>query len=135
MNSPNRKGLVLYMNNRIKELRTQKKMKQSELASILGISTSAIGMYEQGRRDPDPQTLLRIAQALDVSVDYLICANDMVANFDVDSMAQGIAQNLMDNPSLMFSADCYTEEELVDLSHIIEESVKTALLKKLKPHL
>ncbi|WMJ24121.1 helix-turn-helix transcriptional regulator [Paludicola sp. MB14-C6] len=123
------------MKNRIKELRLQKKMKQSELASLIGISASAIGMYEQERRDPDPETLLRIAQIFDVSVDYLICANDMVSSFDVDSMAKGITQNLMDNPALMFSADCYTAQELADLSNIIEDSVKTALLKKLKPHL
>jgi transcriptional regulator with XRE-family HTH domain len=123
------------MNNRIRELRKQKKLKQSDLASLVGISTSAIGMYEQGRRDPDPQTLLRIAQALDVSVDYLICANDLITNFDIDSMAKGIAQNLMENPALMFSADCYTQQELEDLSNIIEDSVKSTLLKNLKPHL
>lgn len=38
---------------RLKELREEKDMKQSDLAKILECSSSAIGMYEQGRRYVD----------------------------------------------------------------------------------
>ena len=39
--------------NHLKELRAQKGYTQSELGKMLGVSASTIGMYEQGRREPD----------------------------------------------------------------------------------
>lgn len=57
---------------RIAALRRQRKMSQKELAVRLGVSPSAIGMYEQGRREPDCAGLAALAQALGVSADYLL---------------------------------------------------------------
>lgn len=62
---------------RLKTLRTDKNLKQSELADILELSTSTIGMYEQGRRYADLDTLKKIAEYFDVSVDYLIGRTDI----------------------------------------------------------
>lgn len=62
---------------RLKTLRTEKNLKQSELADILELSTSTIGMYEQGRRYADLDTLKKIAEYFDVSVDYLIGRTDI----------------------------------------------------------
>lgn len=56
----------------LRELRKAKSMKQSELAEKLGLSPSAIGMYEHGRRDPDNDTLVTISQIFDVTTDYLL---------------------------------------------------------------
>lgn len=122
------------MTNRIQELRKAKKLSQSALAKQLGISASTIGMYEQGRREPDKKMLLKLAQALDVSVDYLIGASNVIERFDIDSVSNEIAKHLIDNPALMFSADCYTEEELIELSNAIEQTVKQALIDRLKPN-
>lgn len=57
---------------RLKRLREQKKMTQSELGKILKISPSAIGMYEHGRREPDIPTLKKMAAFFKVSIDYLL---------------------------------------------------------------
>lgn len=62
---------------RLKLLRNEKDLKQSELADILGVSNSTIGMYEQGRRYPDLDTLQKIADYFDVSVDYLLGRTDI----------------------------------------------------------
>ena len=62
---------------RLKTLRTDKNLKQSELADILELSTSTIGMYEQCRRYADLDTLKKIAEYFDVSVDYLIGRTDI----------------------------------------------------------
>lgn len=120
------------MNNRIRQLRKTKGLSQLQLAQTMGISGSAIGMYEQGRREPDTDTLLNLAKIFNVTVDYLIGASDVTGTFDVDAMAKDIAKNLIDNPALMFSGDCYTQQELDDLCDVIEGSVKTAMIKKLK---
>lgn len=119
------------MPNRIKELRKALNITQSDLGKIVGVSTSAIGMYEQGRRDPDTHTLLSIAKAFNVSMDYLIGESESKERFDIDSIAKNVTKNLMDQPALMFSADCYTDNELLEISTLIENSVKNALKEKL----
>ncbi|MEN6349540.1 MAG: helix-turn-helix transcriptional regulator [Syntrophomonas sp.] len=63
------------MNNigeRIKLLRTKRKLSQADLARILGVSRSAISSYENGTRKPDQDTLIGIASCFQVSVDYLL---------------------------------------------------------------
>lgn len=53
-------------------IRKRKKMTQSDLAKILDVSTSTIGMYEQGRRQPSFEQLEEIADALNVYMSDLI---------------------------------------------------------------
>ena len=56
----------------LKDLRKQEKLSQAELAEILGISKSAVGMYEQNKRSPHSDDLLkRIAGHFGVTIDYL----------------------------------------------------------------
>ena len=57
---------------RIAALRRQANLSQAELAGRLKISPSAMGMYEQGRREPSMETLVAIARELQVSTDYLL---------------------------------------------------------------
>ena len=57
---------------RIAILRISKGWSQAELARRIGVSTSAVGMYEQGRRDPSLGLLVRLAQELGASTDYLL---------------------------------------------------------------
>lgn len=57
---------------RIAALRRSVGMSQLELAQRLKISSSAIGMYEQGRREPSLATAAGIAEALGVSIDFLV---------------------------------------------------------------
>ena len=59
---------------RIALLRRQRGMSQKELAARLGVSPSAVGMYEQGRREPDCAGLLKLAEIFGVSVDLLLGA-------------------------------------------------------------
>lgn len=57
---------------RLKELRSSKKMNQQKLASILGVSRSAISMWEIEASQPDNEQLLKIASLFNVSVDFLL---------------------------------------------------------------
>lgn len=56
---------------RIKSLRKQKKLTQSELAEIIKASRMAIANYETDRNTPSFAMLSLIADALDTTVDYL----------------------------------------------------------------
>ena len=60
------------MGARIAALRKEAGLSQAELAGRLQISASAMGMYEQGRREPSAQMLVSLAQTLGVTTDYLL---------------------------------------------------------------
>jgi transcriptional regulator with XRE-family HTH domain len=61
------------LGDRIKELRTELGLSQAELATRVG-STDArqLSRYENGRITPSLYAVARLAQALDVSLDYLV---------------------------------------------------------------
>jgi transcriptional regulator with XRE-family HTH domain len=55
----------------IKAKRLEKSMSQEELSGIVGVTKMAISLYEKGERIPDFYTGLRIAKALDTTVEEL----------------------------------------------------------------
>lgn len=57
---------------RIAALRKNARLSQAELAHTLGVSPSAVGMYEQGRREPSAACLVAMAQVFGVTTDYLL---------------------------------------------------------------
>ena len=56
----------------LKKLRTEHKISQEALGSIVGVSQQAINKYENHNVEPDIATLIKIANYFDVSVDFLI---------------------------------------------------------------
>lgn len=62
--------------NRLKFLRTARKIKQSDLAKILSVSQSTVSGWESGRYEIDNCNLCKIADFFDVSIDYLLHHTD-----------------------------------------------------------
>ena len=62
---------------RLKELRESRHMSQQELGDLVGLSKSSIGYYEQGKHQPDLNTLETLARFFDVTVDYLLGLSPM----------------------------------------------------------
>lgn len=58
--------------NRLKELRTESGMKQSDLADLLAIGRTAISNYEREDRQLDPDTIRQLCRIFDCSADYLL---------------------------------------------------------------
>ena len=61
---------------KIKELREQKKISQVKLAMDLGLNQNSVSRYENGERQADYDTLIRLADYFDVSIDYLLGRTD-----------------------------------------------------------
>lgn len=57
---------------RLKESRKQARLTQVEIAEELGISQPAYASWERGVKKPTQENLVKIAQVLNVSVDYLV---------------------------------------------------------------
>ena len=60
------------LGQRIAALRRHLGMSQAELAQRIGVSPSAVGMYEQDRREPSLAAVVTLSDTLGVSVDYLL---------------------------------------------------------------
>ena len=56
----------------IKELRLSKGITQTELADLCGVHQTAVSQWEKGRTLPDKQTLVKLSDIFDVSVDLLM---------------------------------------------------------------
>ena len=65
------------MLNRIKDLREDLDLKQSDLAKATGIDQRTISNYETGKTSPDAYSLVRLADFFNVSIDYLLCRTDI----------------------------------------------------------
>ena len=58
------------------ELRKKKKISQGELANQIKISQQSISSYENNTREPDIETLIKLADFFEVSIDYLVGRNN-----------------------------------------------------------
>lgn len=81
--------------NRLKLLREEKGLYQSDIAKYLGISVPAVGYYENEKRDMSPEVILKLAEYFDVSTDYLLgksnLRNNKLTLDDIDvAFASGI---------------------------------------------
>lgn len=60
------------MNFRLRQIRMQNKISQLKLALDLNLNQNSISRYENGDREADYDTLVRIADYFNVSLDYLL---------------------------------------------------------------
>lgn len=62
----------MEFSERLKDLRKQAGLTQVDVAGKLGISQQAYASWERGTKKPTQENLVKIAQILNVSVDYLV---------------------------------------------------------------
>lgn len=67
---------MTQFNSRIKLLRKEKNLTQKQMAEIFDITERTYQYYESGSREPSIETLLSIADKLDISMDYLLARTD-----------------------------------------------------------
>ncbi len=107
--------------NIFKSLRISNGLTQIETAERLGISRSTIGMYETGAREPDFETLEKIADFFHVNTDYLLgrepnTATESQRQYYLNDDARDMAQFLFENPEykVLFDASRKVKKEDID---------------------
>lgn len=108
---------------KLKALRQKNGLKQSELAQKLGLSASAVGMYEQNRRKPDSEILLKYAEIFDVSVDYILGNTDS----ENKELMPEIRKFVLSQEGLMFNGEILSNDDLEQIMNAIE--ISTAFIK------
>lgn len=77
--------------NRLKQLRIEKKLLQSDIAKIIGKTDRAVGQYEREERDPGSKTWTILADYFEVSLDYLLGKTD-IRNTNKEDDPLGLSQ-------------------------------------------
>jgi transcriptional regulator with XRE-family HTH domain len=65
----------VQLGDKIKELRSARRITQADLASMIGVTPSAISSYETIERQPSYDVLIKLASCFNVSTDYLLGYN------------------------------------------------------------
>ena len=109
--------------NKLKRLRKEKKLNQSEVAEDLGIARTTYANYEQGKRFPGQENLIAIAEYFRVSIDYLlgeidekISKNKIIAEISKDEELLECCSVIKNNKELM--------KLIIHLENITKDNVK-----------
>lgn len=81
------------METRLQQLREEKKLSQGVLAKELGVTRQAYSRYERGERELNYNSLIKLANYFDVSVDYLLGNSKF---YYPDSVASDEERELLD---------------------------------------
>lgn len=115
-------------NEMLKYLRQRAGYSQQDLADLLKISKSTIGMYEQGRRSPDYETLEKIADIFNVDMNFLMGGKtkESTSEYYINPETAKLAQELFENHDLRILFDAARDSDPKDLQMAAD------LLKRLK---
>lgn len=88
---------------RLRELRRLKGVTQAQLAKQLEVSPSTIGMYEQGRREPDHEMLVKLCSIFHVSSDFFITNGGAGEQKDLNEIIERMREEILKPEGLMFN--------------------------------
>lgn len=121
--------------NVFKQLRLASSFTQAEMAEKLGISKSTISMYENGNREPDFETLEKIADFFNVDIDYLLGRTNKTAllpesagQYYINHKTAAVAQEIFENKELRALFDVQRDMEPDDLRAL--HNIALALKRK-----
>ncbi len=90
-------------NENLKEARLKSGLSQKDLSENIGVAKSTYSLYESGKREPNVDTIKKIASALNISADTLL---------GIDEEPTTLAAH--------FDGDEYTEDELDEIKQFAE---------------
>ena len=77
----------MEIGNKIKSYREKRKMTQKEIAEILGVEPATISKYESGMIEPNIESIKKLAETFEISVDELIKEDDFdISNINILEM-------------------------------------------------
>ena len=119
---------------KLRQMRVAKGLRQSQLAAEIGVSTSAVGMYEQGRREPDRKTLMKICHFFDVTADYFLgesAVGEVRQQYsDIDELIVDLKGLLMAQHAICADGQMLTPEQRKKLGDAFEIAAAVALERR-----
>lgn len=100
--------------NVFKSLRIARGYTQEGIAAALGVSRSAVSMYESGKRVPDSDDLEKFADFFNVDVDYLI-GRSKQSTYYINPETADVAQQIFENSKMRILFDAAKDADPEDL--------------------
>jgi transcriptional regulator with XRE-family HTH domain len=124
------------MGQRILELLEQKDMTQRELAQKLGITEVSVSRYINGTHKPHSDIISKIAECLNVSVDYLLGRTsnkneeELIQKFIIESMETSFSQRLIE----LLESNNISQRELAMKVGVQEATISRYINEHRAPH-
>jgi len=80
----------MLFGDRLSEIRKKKKISQDDLAKKIGVQAPVIGRYERSEVKPSIEAVVKIAEALNVSLDYLVGSTGLILEKGIVNRIQNI---------------------------------------------
>lgn len=127
---------------RLKTLRIAKNKTQQDMANYIGVTRPAYTAYEQGNRTPDNETVEKLADFHDVTIDYLFGRTDnpnsidnVITTKDEKDIAKRMEQlrkDLANADGLAFDGEPMSDEAVESLLEALEHAERIATLANKK---
>lgn len=112
---------------KIKLLRNKRSLEAQKLASDLNVGKSTLSNWENDRRTPDTDTLIKIAKYFDVSVDYLIGNTDVKTDDAIISNLTDIDNDKMVKIPVLgvikAGIPMFAEANIIDYEYVHQEEL------------
>lgn len=97
----------------LKELREKKGFTQKQLSEALYLSKTAVSQYENGTHTPSIETLIKLADIFDVSIDYLLGRTSVPVTFSALKKSFTHEESVDDFISMLLSLDHHHRTDLI----------------------
>jgi transcriptional regulator with XRE-family HTH domain len=99
----------MSIGNKIKEYRENKKMTQKDIAEILEVEPGTVSKYESGTLEPNIESLKRLAETFEITVDELI--NEENEKFDVSKI--NVLEVLKEQKNMKLKGNLYHNTQVI----------------------
>lgn len=113
----------MLISERLKTLRVQNGLTQSQLGDAIGVTKVSVSGYESGKRVPDLNTLVRIADIFEVTVDFLLGREEKV---NLDDLLKE------ERPPYIFFGQNKLEEITIEEAQRLREELEMYRLYQIK---
>ncbi|KQO42783.1 MULTISPECIES: ImmA/IrrE family metallo-endopeptidase [unclassified Aeromicrobium] len=121
---------IFFEPGRLRQAREVALLNKKEVAEASGVSAAAIGQYEAGISTPRPDTLIRLADALDVPVEFFEPGRPLQALDTSDTYFE----SLRATTAKQRNAATSFAEQVWELSHALETHVRFPQIDLPNPH-
>lgn len=106
--------MIQDLNKRLKASRTNCRLSRKQVAQLVGVSESLIGLYESAARQPSLPVLIKLASLYHVTTDYLLgCETTDTKNLSLMGLSDHQIQ------ALTLTAKCFRNQCIDDSSDFI----------------
>lgn len=117
--------------NRLKELRESKGLTRKVVAEFIKIDQTTYGKYELNKREPDVETLKKLANFFGVSVDYIVCHKYEAANDNILIINDDELINKVNKVKEYIIASIYIAFG-IDINEINDEEIYKKIVKVIR---